>query len=130
MRGDVKFRFICFIYFTAFLILSLLEVKSSVPDAFVLFTVSLCFALTFRRGRVYAVAASVLSIVFAAVSLMAVISSIMLSLLSTRPLEISQIAGMFEKQLGVLGFISAPFLINILKNWRGEPRRGQTFYSL
>ncbi len=120
MRSDVKHKLICFTYFTVFLILSLLEVKSSVPDAFVLFTVSLCFALSFRRGKVYAVAASILSIAFATVSLMAVISSIVLTLLSARTIDISQITGALIKQLGVLGFVSAPFLIDLLKSWRED----------
>lgn len=122
MRSDVKYRLICFIYFTAFMILSFLEVKSSVPDAFVLFTVSLCFALSLRRGKVYAVAASVLSIAFATVSLMAVVSSLTLSFFSARTIGISQITGALVKQLGVLGFVSAPFLIDLLKSWREDWR--------
>ncbi|GEM_PF-2834552 len=100
-------------YSIFFLILSILELKYSIPDSFVLFTVSLTYAYSVRKEYIYSLAASILSIVFAILSTLSLISAVISNLMVGK-LDPSIVFS----QLGVFGFVSFPVIYYILKKKR------------
>ncbi len=98
----------CVAYSALFLSTAILQFKNSPPDSFVLMTISLIFAISVFRGEVYALSASILAVVFAALSVLSALSSSILMLLSHKPIAIA-----FKSQLGVVGFLTLPVLLKV-----------------
>ncbi len=95
-------------YFLLFLALSILEFFNSIPDSFVLFTISITFAYSIRRGEVYALAASIIAIAFAILSTLSIFSSLISYFVLHSNFSV-------KSQLGVFGFTTLPLLRFILK---------------
>ncbi|RUM34045.1 MAG: hypothetical protein DSY33_03205 [Archaeoglobus sp.] len=113
MDRKLKFKVVCMVFSAVFFIVAITDLSNSIPDSFVLFTVSLCFFFAIKKGEIYAIAASIISLVFALLSLMSVLSSILLLILSHQKLHSTELIKIFKGQIGVIGFISAPFLAKL-----------------
>ena len=102
-------------YSAIFLAASYLQFRNSPSDSFVLLTISLIFAIAAFKslkpsgthGEVYALSASVIAVVFACLSLLSALASSMVLLISHKPVVLA-----FESQLGVVGFITLPYLVS------------------
>ncbi len=99
VKGVVE-KVVYALYSTLFLALALL---GKPPDSFVLLTVSVIFAFAVKRGKVYALAASILGVTFAVLSAMSIAATAVSAIITHQQFLIC-----LKSQPGVAGFVCVP----------------------